>query len=377
MVVDPPAASLGGASVERGARAGEDGETKAKAGGSSPSSTSTTKEELHKAISSSVDTLDNKLFLGGVSELSYLTHIVIRLFELPKEVDLSNRPSREGSISSETTAASSSARKDQISRTKFGGSRGGDGGDVDGDGDSDSDGDSDGDSGDRNISSFSLNNNSHFENSAESNAVMEQVNHAMLDVAASRHAGDDGEHDENDEEDDDEDDDDDDDDDHKQRVDEHEDTGARFQVVIEFSAGCRQVPIGPMGRENADTTPHLLQSHTADTLDGEVEIKTWRSSEHRVEKLEILHTTSLDNFEEMLQNLLSKVKYATMADEWNVRRVRPLFNKKQNSLGNRSSRDPKVAPKGSPHRSDKRNSSRPTSPVVHVTPSESKPSEKN
>ena len=166
------------------------------------------------------------------------------------------------------------------------------------------------------------------------------------------------------------DDDDDDDDDHKQRVDEHDETGARFQVVIEFSAGCRQVPIGPVGRESV-ATKSLLQSHIADTLDGEIEIKTWRGSEERVEKLEILHTTSLDNFEEMLQNLLSKVKYATMADEWNVRRVRPLFNKKQqNSMGNRSSRDSKVAPKGSPYRSEKRHSSRPNSPVM-TTPTKS------
>ena len=95
-----------------------------------------------------------------------------------------------------------------------------------------------------------------------------------------------------------------------------------------------------------------IQSTVSDTLNGEVSIKKWRNLNNRVEKLEILHTTSLENFEEMLQNLLSKVKYATMADEWNVRRVNKPMAQAWFPVGRQ---------KLSPLRPSK-NSSRPASP---------------
>jgi hypothetical protein len=63
----------------------------------------------------------------------------------------------------------------------------------------------------------------------------------------------------------------------------------------------------------------------AENLKNELAIKVWRDSSERVQKLVVLHTTTLENFENMLQNLLSKVKHAAMADEWDVKRVKRRF----------------------------------------------------
>ena len=54
----------------------------------------------------------------------------------------------------------------------------------------------------------------------------------------------------------------------------------------------------------------------------ELAIKVWRDSRERVQKLKVLHTTTLNDFEGMLTNLLSKVKHASLADEWEVKRKR-------------------------------------------------------
>ena len=50
------------------------------------------KEISKKELAKSIDTLDNKTFLGGVQELSYLTHIVIRLFELTDDPTVETTP---------------------------------------------------------------------------------------------------------------------------------------------------------------------------------------------------------------------------------------------------------------------------------------------
>ena len=186
------------------------------------------------------------------------------------------------------------------------------------------------------------------------------------------------------------DDDDDDDDDHKERAVQEKESG-RYQVVIEFSAGCKKLPIGPSNSivgsvssdeegpgeergkgenkgENIQTkerSSSAIQSTVADTLNGEILINTWRNEEDKVEKLEILHTTNLENFEDMLQNLLSKVKYATMADEWNVRRVKRPATQAWSPISTRlQSKHSPFRPGKNSSNTKSRPASRPASPLL-------------
>jgi hypothetical protein len=239
----------------------------------------------------------------------------------------------------------------------------------------------------------------HYSGSPASNAILEQGT-SLLDSYNNKSNNDDDDDDDENNPPHYDDDDDDDDDDHKERAVQEKESG-RYQVVIEFSAGCKKLPIGPSnsiagsvssvssgeeeqegkGGEGEDKGENIqtkersssaIQSTVADTLNGEISINTWRNEEDKVEKLEILHTTSLENFEDMLQNLLSKVKYATMADEWNVRRVKRPATQAWSPISSRQQskhspfRPGKISSSSgsTTSRPASRNASRPASPLL-------------